>query len=460
MPFPTPSRAARTLCAIAALLGPVVAAGCARPPEFDIVISGGTVYEGSGQPPVRADVGISGDRIVTVGPGLSARTAGLVIDASGKAVAPGFINVNSRSGVTLLADGTGESHLRQGITTELLAGDTPASWTPQTAPADDVALLRRFGLAADWDGMRPYLARLEQRGTSSNVGVFTSAAGLVAGGAGTVQALAAALDADMQSGSFGVWIDRNAPALGGLDAGALTALATAVQRHNGSYLANLPTDRPLDQAVAEAIAMMQAAGLDGLGVTVGPETQIQMAGAAASMADLAWQERQQRSRRLHFVVDPYPLSPAAGIEGDLRVLIGFPDSAIGTGTAAVRNEGILSTLPVRPAAYGATARLLGHYVRDLQALPLVDALVRVTSLPAVRFRIAERGFVRPGLFADLVIFDPATVADRSTNERPAVSPTGIDYVIVNGVVTVTPAGHTGARAGRALRGPGFPRPTY
>ena len=374
-------------------------------------------------------------------------------------MSPGFININSRSGVTLLADGTGESHLRQGITTELLTGETPASWTPQTAPESDVALLRRFGLVVDWSGMNPYLERLEQRGISSNIGVFTPVASMVTGGAGTVQALSAALDTEMRNGSFGVWIDRSAPAPGTFDVGALTALAAVVQRHNGGYLSSVPTDVPLDQSVRDAIAILSAAGLEGLGLTVGPENQIQMSGAIAPIVDLAWQERQQRGRHLHFVVDPYPLSPAADVESDLRSLVTFVNSTIGTGTAAVRADGILSTLPVRPAAYGAIPRLLGHHVRDRQAIPLEDALVRLTSLPAVGFRVAQRGFLRPGLFADVVVFDPATIADLSTVDRSAVYPSGIDYAIVNGVVTVTPKGHTGARAGRALRGPGFPRPT-
>ena len=103
---------ARTLAALC-----VLAAGCSQQPEFDIVIRGGTVYDGSGAAPSVRDVGLKGDRVTAIGD-LSQRRASDIIDATGKAVAPGFIDTRGQSGVTLLADGYGESHLRQGITSE------------------------------------------------------------------------------------------------------------------------------------------------------------------------------------------------------------------------------------------------------------------------------------------------------------------------------------------------------
>ena len=112
------------------------AAGCTEPARYDLVIRGGTVVDGSGGAPTRGDVAIGGDRIVAVGD-LSAGQAGRVIDASGLTVAPGFLAVQGQSDTTLLADGNGESHLRQGITTEIIGeGGSPAYWTKDTADVD------------------------------------------------------------------------------------------------------------------------------------------------------------------------------------------------------------------------------------------------------------------------------------------------------------------------------------
>jgi N-acyl-D-aspartate/D-glutamate deacylase len=122
----------------------------------------------------------------------------------------------------------------------------------------------------------------------------------------------------------------------------------------------------------------------------------------------------------------------------------------GTGTAAVRGEGEADRERPHPAAYGTFPRVLGRYVREQRLLELREAVRRMTSHPALQFRIAQRGFLRPGLYADVVVFDPNTVIDRATYERPDQFPVGIDYVIVNGVITVTPKGHTGAHAGRRL----------
>jgi N-acyl-D-aspartate/D-glutamate deacylase len=113
------------------------------------VVRGGSVYDGRQAESRRVDVGVTGDRITAVGD-LAAARAGRVIDASGLVVAPGFIDVQGQSGTTLLADGNGESHLRQGITTEIIGeGSSPAFWTERTADAD---ALRPFGVAFDWTG--------------------------------------------------------------------------------------------------------------------------------------------------------------------------------------------------------------------------------------------------------------------------------------------------------------------
>ncbi len=151
----------------------VSAAGCqAQEPSFDLIVRGGTVYDGLLTEPRRVDVGVKGDRITAIGD-LAAARAGREINAAGLVVAPGFIDVQGQSGTTLLADGNGESHLRQGITTEIIGeGSSPAFWTARTADADG---LRPFGVEFDWTGFDGYFDRLEQRGIAINLGTLVPA---------------------------------------------------------------------------------------------------------------------------------------------------------------------------------------------------------------------------------------------------------------------------------------------
>jgi N-acyl-D-aspartate/D-glutamate deacylase len=140
-------------------------------------------------------------------------------------------------------------------------------------------------------------------------------------------------------------------------------------------------------------------------------------------------------------------------EQDVRSGMQYMWVTIGTDAPALRPEGELGRGQPHPRAYGTFPRILGRYVREEKVLELREAVRRMTSLAAAQFNIPRRGILREGFYADVVVFDAATVIDRATFEKPQQYPIGIDYVIVNGVVTVTPRGHTGARAGRRLVGP-------
>lgn len=146
-------------------------------------------------------------------------------------------------------------------------------------------------------------------------------------------------------------------------------------------------------------------------------------------------------------------------EEDVRTAMTFPWVSVGTDAAAIKPEGELGRGQPHPRAYGTFPRILGRYVRDATLLPLEEAIRKMTGLAAAQLQIRERGELHPGWFADLVIFDPATVVDRATFEQPHQYPVGIRHVIVNGVVTVEGERHTGAHAGRALFGPGYRRGT-
>ncbi|MBI2834517.1 MAG: amidohydrolase family protein, partial [Acidobacteria bacterium] len=142
-------------------------------------------------------------------------------------------------------------------------------------------------------------------------------------------------------------------------------------------------------------------------------------------------------------------------EEDVRTAMKFPWVSVGTDSAAIEPEGLLGRGQPHPRSYGTFPRILGRYVRDEGVLPLPEAIRKMTSLAAEQLRIPERGLVREGFFADLVAFDPKTVIDTATFDKPQQYPAGIEYVIVNGAVTIDRGQHTGAQAGRALRGPGY-----
>ncbi|HEX4906282.1 MAG TPA: amidohydrolase family protein, partial [Acidimicrobiales bacterium] len=131
-------------------------------------------------------------------------------------------------------------------------------------------------------------------------------------------------------------------------------------------------------------------------------------------------------------------------EGDVRTVMAHPATMIGS-------DGIPAPGKPHPRLWGTFPRVLGRYARDEGVLGLADAIRRMTSLPCETFGLTDRGVIRDGAFADLVLFDPATIADVGTYDDPARPPTGIRAVIVNGTVVVRDGEHTGARPGRALR---------
>jgi len=533
-------------------------AACAGPPEFDLVIRGGDVFDGSGQPSQRADIGIKGDRISAIG-NLAGRRAGQVIDAVGKAVAPGFIDARGRSGTGLLADGSGESHVRQGITSEIIGeAMSPAFWTMETADVDG---LRRLGLQFDWNGVEGYFRKLEDHGTSINVGTLVPAAMAWREAVGPAERAATAdergrmdawVDEAMRAGGLGLSsasIDRSASFVGKEE---LTSLARVASRRGGVYAAQVSTrGSQVDEAVREAIeigreaklpviihdlelkgrrnwgTMSRVGGLIYQAIARGEIVSAIQSPYTAVSGGLdavlpRWAREGGRERILLTLKDPAArarmkkdietgvdgpdtLVATAGFEGiqiarvpaetdqsvvgkrvtviatargenpvdtvfrlllqtsdrvdalyhvvsedDIRTAMQYGPVMFGTGTAAVRPEGEAGEARPHPAAYGMFPRVLGHYVREQHVIELREAVRRMTSVPAGQFKIARRGLVRQGFHADVVVFDPRTVGDRATYEKLYEYPTGIDYVIVNGVITVTPKGHTGARAGRRL----------
>lgn len=552
--------AAATVAAIVA----VTATGCGSTDGFDVLIRRGTILDGTGGPAYHADVGIVADRIVAMGD-LSAAAARREIDAEHLMVAPGFIDLNGQSGVSLLIDGAAHSHIRQGITTEILGErNTPALWTDR----QDRAQIEQSGVAVTWRGFSQYFEHLHRKGVSLNVGSFVPADMIrreILGeehreptAAELVQMDRLVLDA-MDQGAFGLASALTYAPGSYASRHELTELARTAASVGGIYITHVrgETSRPLE-AIGEAIDIgrdasvpvviyhvklgarkvwgrtselrrliddARAGGLD-VSATQYPYT----AGGTELMACLPpWvlyggrsQARQRlrdpalRARIQREIEDEVQilgwenLVAAAGFEGiqiasvpaggdqtivgrtlaelaaaagvtpwtlffdllsiegrvgatfhmmsetDVERAMQFPWVSISTDSAAVHAEGPLSTGVPHPRAYGTYPRVLGHYVRERQIVSLPEAVRKMTALPAAQVRLADRGTLRVGYFADVVLFDPRTILDQGTFAHPARYPVGVEYVLVNGVVTLDRGQHTGARAGRPVFRPARP----
>jgi len=549
-----------------ALLATVAAGGCGSPPRFDLLVRGGQVIDGRGTPAVGADVGVSGDRIVAIGD-LSAASAAIVIDAAGRVVSPGFIDVQGQSGTTLLIDGRGESHLRQGITSEIIGeGDSPAFWTAKTAGGEALA---RAGQAVDWTTYDQYFARLIKGGTTVNVGTLVPATLVRSDVIGLdnrpptpeeLGRMTAMVERAMQDGAFGLSSALIYMPGSFASTEELVALAKAAASHRGIYVTHIRGEsfnlfNALDEALrigregglpvvvfhlkvgaranwgrmGEAVQKLKDAAAAGqrVSATMYPYAAggtrlaavlplwAQEGGTDAMLARLADPAARSRirkevegttegwenllmaatfdgvqiasvpaeydqsivGRRLGEIAAARQADPwnvlfeiIAGTRGragalyhmmsedDVRTGLAAPFVSIGTDSAAIRHEGPLAQGQPHPRSYGTFPRVLGHYVRETRLLTLEEAVRRMTSLAAEQFQIRDRGVIRAGAFADLVVFDPATIADTATYERPHSYPRGIDHVIVNGVPALGPQGLTGARPGRVLHGPGRARP--
>ena len=401
------------------------AATCSQQPEFDLVIRGGTVYDGSGETPGErlADVGIIGDRIRTIGD-LRGREAGTSIDATGKAVAPGFIDAQSRAGLTLLADGSADNHLRQGITSEIIADGSPALWTTATA---DTASLQRYGLTLDWNGLPGYFTKLETRGIAINLGTLVPLSAANATGRSS-----AALDAAMKDGALGVLDDVHA------NQQEITTAAGIAGRYGGTAMIHS------DSTIAASDDALVSVGSQVRRLIVADISHAPGQAVAEMVARLS----RAIARNVPAVGTLTPYASAKG-ESDaaIRQALRFGGTLVVTDAKTMKDS--TSAADTQPAAFGAFPRLFA-LARDAQVTELRDAIRRVTSTPATLYQLQQRGYIRENYFADLVVFDPQTIADRATFEKPNQYPVGIDYVIVNGVVELTPRGITGARAGSRL----------
>jgi len=505
---------------------------------YDVVIRGGTVFDGTGAPGIERDVAISGDRIAAIGRNL-ADDARLVIDARGLAVAPGFIDIHSHADGTMFQDPRSESVIRQGVTT-VVVGQDGSSRGPTTdgksladtfaaidalPPTVNVASMVGLGTVrhvvigdADRPATADELARMVQ----------LVEAGLVAGACGASSGL------EYTPGEFAPrdelialcrpLASRGLPyathmrneddrVLESVD----EAIAVAMGARCPLQISHLKTEGPrnwgkLDTIFAH-IEQARAAGLD-VAFDRYPYTAYQTGlsnlfpkwsedgGTDAFVARLSdpsltaklrdavtakiallggWDhvlisdvrdpaDRAVEGQRLGAYAtathqDPYDAAVAllthshgdVGMVGfamsddNLARILAHPLGMVCSDGGAVALDGPAHAGHPHPRSLGSFPRILGTYVRDTHTLTLPQAIRKMSGFAASRVRLADRGRLAPGMAADVVVFDPATVRDRATYAEPFQYPEGIRTVIVNGAVALRDGARSDSRRGRALR---------
>ena len=535
-------------------------------PVHDVVIRGGTIYDGSGAAGRVGDIAIDGDSIVAMGsPGsVRGRTE---IDARGLAVAPGFINMLSWANESLLHDGRSQGDVRQGVTLEVMGEGWsmgPINGSMRKQMIDDQSDIR---YEVPWTTLGQYLEHLVSRGVSTNVASFVGATTLRVHEIGyadrppsadELSRMQALVRAAMEQGALGIGSSLiYAPAFYA-KTDELIALNRAAAPYGGMYISHMRSEgarllEAIDELITiareasvpaeiyhlkaagksnwsklpPAIAKVEAARASGVRISADMYTYI--AGAtgldaamppwvqeggykewAKRLADPAIRERVAREMRTptdkwenFFIGAGSPdkiilisfrndsLKPLTGktlaevarmrgksaeetamdlviedgsrvgavyflmSEDNVRRQVRLPWVSFGSDEGSYAPEGDFLKSSAHPRAYGNFARLLGRYVRDEKLIPLEEAIRRLTSLPAENMKLRKRGKLAAGYFADVVVFDPGTIADHATFAAPHAYATGVTHVFVNGTQVLRNGEHTGAKPGRVVRGPGW-----
>ncbi len=536
-----------------------------KPETFDVIITGGQVYNGSGEKPVNTDVGIVGDQITKIGD-LSKSTAKTMIDATGMAVSPGFINMLSWSTESLIVDGRSMGELKEGVTTQIFGeGWSMGPWNDEMKKKvkneqGDI----KFDI--EWTTLAEYLTFLEKKGVSQNVASYIGAATIreYVIGDEDKQPTPEELDEmrelvkkEMEAGALGIGSSLiYAPGFYAKTA-ELIELCKVASKYDGKYISHMRSEgSQLIEAVEELLRIskeadipaeiyhLKAAGkenwnkLDKVismvedarksGTKITADMYTYTAGATGLEASLPpWaldggydelykriKDPETRKKLLAEMRNPTgkweSLYLAAG-SADKLILVEFKNdklkpltgktlaevakergtdpentildliledqSRVGTvyflmseenvkkqiklpwvsfcsDSASMAPEGVFLKSNPHPRAYGSFSRLLGKYVREEKVISLEEAVRRLSGLPAENLGLKQRGLLKEGYFADVVIFDPETVGDKATFDKPHQYSVGVKHVFVNGVQALKDGEHSGKFSGRAIWGPG------
>src|SRR6266480_4067445 len=536
-----------------------------NPTDFDVVIRGGTVYDGTGAEPKYVDVAIRGDRIAGISDFKTAK-AKTVIDATGLAVVPGFINMLSWSNESLIQDGRSQSEIRQGVTTEIMGEGE--SMGPVNDRVREHMLREQSDIKYEikWNTLAEYLRYLETRGVSCNVASFIGATTIRENVIGfedkaptpkQLDEMRELVRKEMEAGALGIGTSLIYPPAFYAKTDELIELCKVAAKYQGKYISHIRSEgNQLFEAVDELLRIAREANIPaelyhiktagkknwskedqlltrieraqkkGLNVRANMYTYT-AAGTGLDACLPPWTEDggyPELFRRLRDPATREKIKAEVKIDSDKWenlylaagspekiLLVGFKsdklkpltgktlaevakmrgkdpintimdiiaedESRIGTVYYLMSEENVKKELRKpwisfgsdeasqapeppftksnpHPRAYGNFARVLGKYVRDEKVLPMSDAIHRLSGQPATNLGLDHRGFLKEGMFADVVVFDPATISDRATFEKPHQYAVGVKHVFVNGVQVIKDDEHTGAKPGRALWGPG------
>lgn len=533
--------------------------------EYDTIIRNGMIYDGNGGDPYKGDIAIKNDTIAFIGD-LSKASAKNEVDAKGNAVAPGFINMMGHSEVSLIADGRGQSDIRQGVTTEIFCESSMAPLNP------DMKKQMQDGqgdikFKVEWNTLGEYMNYLEKKGISINIASYV--------GTGTVRQYILGEDniaptpvqldsmkmlvrQAMEEGALGVTCALIYPPDFFAKTDELIALAKEASKYGGAYSSHMRSEgAKFLEAVEELITIskeanipaeihhLKAAGKDnwykmdsaikrvdrarkeGLQVTADMYTYIAGATGLTSTMPPTLQDggfgklrerlqdpviRKEIKKEMDTKTDKWEnMFQAVGTPENILILgfkqdslkkyigktlgqvalmqgkspeetamdliihdstrvdvayfmmkeenvkkqVAVPWVSFGSDEGSYTPEGVFLKANAHPRAYGNFARFLGKYVRDEKATTLQDAIRKLAKLPANTLKLQKRGELKVGNYADVVVFDPMKVKDNATFEKPHQYSEGMIDVFVNGIQVLKEGEHTGANAGRFVKGPGY-----
>ena len=544
-----------------AIAASVVLFGCARAPQYDVVLRNGRICDGSGSPCVAGSVAINRDTIAQVGDIGDARGK-IDRDVHGQVIAPGFINMMS-SEWGLFVDGRSQSDIRQGVTLEVFGEGESMGPMNGAMRAEYEKQEVDTHYDAPWHTLSEGLQTLAKRGISPNIGSFIGAATPRVYVLGRANRAPTPAELDqmrqltakaMQDGAFGVASSLIYQPGNYAQTDELVALAEVAAKYHGIYISHIRDEGnhemdAIDELISiarrakipaeiyhlkvsgeknwprlpEILRQIKDAQAEGLKITADMYTY--PAGATGLDAAMppwvqeggleAWRKRLQdpatRARVKTEMDDPntkwdnFFLAPGSpekilliGFKSDkLKPLTGKTlgevarlrhnspedtamdlviedDSRVSTVYFLMNEEnlkrqivlpwvsfasdedtrgidGVFLKSSAHPRAYGNFARVYAKYVRDDKLLTVEDAVRKMTSLPAENLGVERRGRLKPGYFADVVVFDPNTIQDHATFEKPRQYATGVSGVWVNGVEVIRDGEHTGAKPGRVVR---------
>jgi N-acyl-D-amino-acid deacylase len=540
---------------------------------FDVVVLHGHVLDGTGSPWYSGDVGIRDGHIAAIGD-LANAPAKRKIDAKGKVVAPGFIDMLGQSEATILVDPRLPSKIYQGITTEITGEGGSVAPLNDAMIAADRAGYEHLHITPDWRTLRQYFDRLEKQGIGINLATYvgaTSVRRMVLGDAkvdpspAQLEQMEKLVDQAMQDGAVGLSTSLQYSPAPYAKTEELIALAKEASKYGGIYATHMRSEgdavlESIDEAtrigreaqipveiwhlkaagkanwgkmpqIVQRIDAARAAGVDVSANTYAytawfntfsafippwahdggdeklverlkdPTTRARIRKDMTSRGkdsagedwDNEWQEIPGPEAILVAVVQNPELVPLQGKrlsdvaalwhedaidalcellikdkaftevavfgmdEPDVVLALKQPWTSVDNDSQGTSPEGLLGAEHPHPRAYGTFPRILRKYVREEHALTLPDAIRKFTALPAQKMRLTDRGVLKQGMWADLVVFDPEKITDKATFEDPNQLSVGMDYVLVNGEPVIEEGKMTGKLPGKVLRGAGYVR---